>query len=146
MTSSVGGRACAGESAGRTRVRRRSGVKGHSRDDRPSPSIHFNDFFQRRNDCTRGTLAHGILETRLCRVALLSNHTPPLLALIICLTVDVGMFLALLLTTRLAFFLLIFLGKWVHRWLPWCSKHQGHSWEFFVAFFYHAHGFLHVGK
>ena len=44
-------------------------------------------------------------------MALLSNHTPPLLALIICLTVDVGMFLALLLTTRLAFFLLIFLGE-----------------------------------
>ena len=114
----MGGRACAGEIGGRTRVRRRSGVKGHSRDDRSSPFNNiFNDLFQRRKDCTRGTLAHGILETRLCRVALLSNHTPPLLALIICLTVDVGMFLALLLTTRLAFFLLIFLGELPSRGL-----------------------------
>ena len=80
MTSSGGGRACAG-----------GGVKGHSRDDRPSPfNTFFNGFFQRRKEFTRGTLAHGILETRLCRVALLSNHTPLLPALIICLAVDVA--------------------------------------------------------
>ena len=71
---------------------RRRRVKGQSRERRQAITIQhiFNGFFQRRKEFTRGTLAHGILETRLCRVALLSNHTPLLPALIICLAVDVA--------------------------------------------------------
>ena len=82
-------------------------VKGQSR--RHVMSIHhFNDFFQRLNNCASGTLAHVILEMRLCRVALLSSHRPPLLALIIFLTVGSGIFLPLI---RLALLPLIFLGE-----------------------------------
>ena len=45
--------------------------------------LHVFFIFQRRNNRTRGTLAYDNLETMLCRVARLSNHSPPLLVRII---------------------------------------------------------------
>ena len=82
----------------------------------------FNDFFQRLNNCTSGTLAHVILEMGMLRVARLSNHMPPLLALIIFLTVGRGIFLPLLFKIRLALFPLIFLFFWENG-----AFHRGHG-------------------
>ena len=60
----------------------------------PRVTIYTFFIFQRRNNRTRGTLAYDNLETMLCRVARLSNHSPPLLVRIIrpafFLRLDVG--------------------------------------------------------
>ena len=73
-------------------MRRRSGVKGQSK--RHGVTIYTFFIFQRRNNRTRGTLAYDNLDTMLCRVARLSNHSPPLLVRIIrpafFLRLDVG--------------------------------------------------------
>ena len=91
---------------------------------------------QRLNNCTSGTLAHVILEMRLLRVARLSNHMPPLLALIIFLTVGRGIFLPLLFKIRLALFPLIFLflGKTGPSIVAMVLKASSSAWAALLFF------------
>ena len=116
-------------------MRMRGGeVKGQSRRhvmDKKQPLL-----IQRLNNCTSGTLAHVILEMRLLRVARLSNHMPPLLALIIFLTVGRGIFLPLLFKIRLALFPLIFLflGKTGPSIVAMVLKASSSAWAALLFF------------
>ena len=92
----------------------------------------FNDtlFFYRLSNCKSGTLAHGMLEMRFCRVALLSNHSPPLKALIIFLALDNGIFLLVLFKILRLFFCLLTFFQVHPAWQGYSSRPNDPRWLF----------------